>query len=190
MEMHERNSHDRLDTHRLVAMGGPVMVGGASPEERCAVERLLARRSSPLGSARRTCTSLARATAVDEALALVSGDGFISAEDVFAVLGTAVVSLPGGGVVSVSDTALVTRRWSDPIRPGGQPPWLLVTVAAESASAAAVSAAVALLCGEEGPAWLDRNGLAGRFLNADGVILENSCWGREVERPDGACVSI
>lgn len=176
-------------THCIAALGCTVVVGGATFPELLAAERLLAARTAGLQHGRGG-RELVRASVVGETLALLAGEGFVSAADVVAVRGCAVVGLPGGGVVSVTDTALATRRSREAPDGVSRTRWSTVTVAASTPGAATVAAAVALLCGEDGPAWLDSRGLGGRFLNAEGVILENAEWGRQIERRDGVGVSI
>jgi thiamine biosynthesis lipoprotein len=53
--------------------------------------------------------------------------------------------------------------------------WDEVTVAADSCLAADVAAKAAFLLSDEGPAWLDERGLAGRFREGD-VFVENRGW--------------
>lgn len=130
--------------------------------------------------------------AVDAAAALLSGSGWVSAGGDVAARGPLEVALPGGGSVRLQAGALATsgttqRRWRrggvlrhhliDP-RTGvpGESPWEQVTVCGNSCVAADVAAKAALLRGREGPAWLDHNGLPGRFLATDGRILENRAW--------------
>lgn len=129
--------------------------------------------------------------AVDGALALLAGKGFVSAGGDVAVRGAVGVGLPGGDAVTLTGGGLATsgsrrRRWRrggaeqhhllDPAtgRPA-ESPWTDVTVAAESCLAADVAAKAAFLLGDDGPAWLDRRGLPGRFLGADGVVV-NAAW--------------
>jgi FAD:protein FMN transferase len=121
---------------------------------------------------------------VDDALALVDGDGFVSAGGDFAVCGGIDVATPDGGAVRVLEGGVATsstarRRW---LRAGvwqhhlidprtGRPcetPWRDVTVSAASCLQADVAAKAALLLGEEGPRYLERNGLAGRFIPSAG----------------------
>jgi thiamine biosynthesis lipoprotein len=64
-------------------------------------------------------------------------------------------------------------------------PWRWVTVAADSCVAADVAAKAALLLGSAGPSWLDRRGLAGRFVDADGCVTANVSWTFAVERRAG-----
>jgi thiamine biosynthesis lipoprotein len=126
---------------------------------------------------------------VDDALELCEGPGFVSAGGDLAVRGETVVSLPGGGTVTVERGGLATsgtrRRWLragaeqhhliDPAK--GLPsrsPWLEVTVSAASCVEADVAAKAAFLAGHDGPGWLDGHGLAGRFLGD--VVVESAHW--------------
>jgi thiamine biosynthesis lipoprotein len=132
-----------------------------------------------------------KALAVDRALGLLRGDGFVSAGGDMAARGPVVVALPAGGSVRLDSGGLATsgvtkRRWRgggteqhhliDPAT--GRPsrsPWLEVTVAAGSCVAADVAAKAAFLLGEDGPDWLDEHGLPGRFVGADGIVV-NVGW--------------
>jgi thiamine biosynthesis lipoprotein len=135
-----------------------------------------------------------KAQTVDDALALIAGDGFVAAGGDYAGRGSFDVALPAGGAVRVTHGALATsgktkRRW---LRAGvwqhhlidprtGSPamtPWEEVTVSAASCLQADVAAKAAFLLGEDGPKWLDRRGLAGRFLPADGEAFLNAAWRR------------
>jgi FAD:protein FMN transferase len=135
---------------------------------------------------------VAKALAVDDALVLLGGDGFVSAGGDVAVRGGAVVGLPRGGSVRVENRGVATsgithRRW---LRGGavqhhlvdprtGRPAvsrWSEVTVVGPSCLAADVAAKAAFLLSDEGPDWLDERGLAGRFLAGD-VVMTNGVWG-------------
>jgi len=129
---------------------------------------------------------------VDDALALIAGDGFVSAGGDYVGRGSFDVALPAGGAIRVTHGGLATsgkskRRW---LRAGvwqhhlidprtGQPaetPWEEVTVSAATCLQADIAAKAAFLLGEDGPEWLDRRGLAGRFLRANGKALLNGSW--------------
>jgi len=132
-----------------------------------------------------------KSLAVDSAVELMSGDGFVSAGGDVAVRGGSVVGLPGGGELQLLAGAMATsgstkRRWRragalqhhliDPRT--GRPAdsrWDEVTVAAGSCLAADVAAKAAFLLSDEGPAWLDERGLAGRFREGE-VFVENRAW--------------
>jgi FAD:protein FMN transferase len=125
--------------------------------------------------------------AVDDALALIEGDGFVSAGGDLATHGAIIVALPGGDTVTLRSGALATsgvstRSWEredgarqhhliDPAT--GAPAyvrWESVTVCAATCLAADVAAKAAFLLGDDGPAWVERGGLQGRFLASDGVV--------------------
>jgi FAD:protein FMN transferase len=132
-----------------------------------------------------------KALAVDEALALLDGDGFVSAGGDVAVRGGAVVGLPGGDALRVREGGVATsgttsRRWArgggaqhhliDPRT--GRPArsrWAEVTVVAGSCLAADVAAKAAFLLSADGPEWLDEHSLAGRFVAGDDVLV-NGAW--------------
>src|SRR5579864_6687473 len=136
---------------------------------------------------------------VDDALALISGDGFVSAGGDLATRGSLVAALPGGGTVSLLRGALATsgtstRRW---LRAGvvqhhlidpstGAPassPWSQVTVCGLTCVGADVAAKAAFLLGYDGPAWLDVRGIPGRFISdASGDVTVNRAWERNLER--------
>ena len=108
---------------------------------------------------------------VDEAVGLLSGDGFVAAGGDYAGHGEFDVALPGGDSVRVTHGGLATsgttkRRWLRAgvwqhhlIDPGsGRPaesPWTEVTVSAGTCLQADVAAKAAFLLGPDGPAWLD-----------------------------------
>jgi FAD:protein FMN transferase len=139
---------------------------------------------------------------VDEAVDLLSGDGFVTAGGDYAGRGEHDVALPGGGAVRVTRGGLATsgttkRRW---LRAGawqhhlidprtGRPydsPWAEVTVSAGTCLQADVAAKAAFLLGRDGPDWLDGRGLAGRFLPAEGSPVLNRTWLRSVPAPVAA----
>jgi thiamine biosynthesis lipoprotein len=57
-------------------------------------------------------------------------------------------------------------------------PWLQVTVAGPTCLAADIAAKAAFVAGDDGPDWLDVRGFPGRFLAADGTIVETGAWRR------------
>ena len=139
---------------------------------------------------------------VDEAVGLLSGDGFVTAGGDYAGRGEFDVALPGGDSVRVTRGGLATsgttkRRW---LRAGvwqhhlidprsGRPaesPWAEVTVNAGTCLEADVAAKAAFLLGFDGPAWLDARGLAGRFLPEDSAPVLNDVWERSVADPVAA----
>ena len=128
---------------------------------------------------------------VDDALVLL-GEGWVSAGGDLATACPIVVGLPGGDTVTLDCGGLATssvskRSW---LRGGelqhhlidvatGAPartPWRDVTVAAPTCLTADVAAKAALLLGDAGPAWLDRRGLAGRFVDHGGIVFTNQSW--------------
>ena len=144
-----------------------------------------------VASGRLDLNGVVKAAAVDEALRLLSGPGWISAGGDLATTAPLEVELPGGGSVRLVSGGLATsgrtkRRW---LRDGeeqhhlidprtGRPsasPWDEVTVCAATCLAADVAAKAAFLLGEEGPAWLGDRGLPGRFL-ARGDAIANASW--------------
>jgi thiamine biosynthesis lipoprotein len=133
-----------------------------------------------------------KSMAVDDAVALLPGDGFVSAGGDLATRGEMNVLLPSGGTVALRGGGIATsgssrRRW---IRGGqlqhhlidprtGLPArscWTDVTVAAGSCLAADVAARAAFILAEDGPGWLDDRGLAGSFVAPEGVWAENRTW--------------
>jgi thiamine biosynthesis lipoprotein len=138
-----------------------------------------------------------KSLAVDSALELISGDGFVSAGGDVAVRGGTVVELPAGGDLRLLSGGIATsgttkRRWQrggvlqhhliDPRtgRPAASR-WDEVTVAAGSCLGADVAAKAAFLLADDGPAWLDERGLAGRFQEGE-VFIENRSWNESLVR--------
>ncbi len=133
-----------------------------------------------------------KSMAVDDAVALLPGDGYVSAGGDLATRGELDVLLPSGATVALRGGGIATsgssrRTW---IRGGelqhhlidprtGRPArscWTDVTVAAGSCLAADVAARAAFILSEEGPGWLDDRGLAGSFVAPEGVWAENRTW--------------
>lgn len=129
---------------------------------------------------------------IDDAVALLPGEGFVSAGGDLATRGELAVSLPVDGTVVLRSGGIATsgssrRNW---IRGGdlqhhlidprtGRPAhscWTDVTVAAGSCLAADVAARTAFLLSKDGPQWLEERGLAGSFLAPAGVTAENRTW--------------
>jgi hypothetical protein len=114
------------------------------------------------------------ALAVDEAVAILPGPGFISADGDLAVRDTVNVGLPGGGAVRLDQGGLSTRG---PLGPGSpSTSWHAVTVSGVSCLEAHVAAEAAYLLGMDGPDWLDERGLPGRFVGSIGAVVENASW--------------
>jgi thiamine biosynthesis lipoprotein len=156
---------------------------GRWPEIR--LSGLLVRR--PVGL-RIDLNGVVKGRAVDDALALLEGDGFVSAGGDLAARGELVVALPGNGTVTLNAGALATsgvttRSWQredgtrahhliDPVT--GSPAdvrWACVTVCAHTCLAADVAAKTAFLLGDDGPAWVEQHGLPGRFLAEHEIVL-------------------
>ena len=106
---------------------------------------------------------VARAAAVDDALQLLSGEGFVSAAGDAAVRGDAAVEVPGGGSVRLGRGGLSTSFGA-----ATGSPWVQVTAAASTCLAAVTAAEAALLLGADGPGWLDERG-ASRALRRPGM---------------------
>ena len=139
-----------------------------------------------------------KAQAVDDGLARLPGEGFVSAGGDVASRGPLEVALPAGGSVRLERGALATsgvvsRHW---LRGGarrhhlidprtGAPansPWEQVTVCGATCLAADVAAKAAFLLGDGGPRWLDGRGLPGRFVRADGTVVANAAWSGAIHR--------
>lgn len=125
-----------------------------------------------------------KALAVDEAVTMLDGPGFVSCGGDLAVRGPVDVGLPGGDAVRVVEGGLATSgtttRGSHILDPAtGAPaasPWTAVTVSGASCLAADAAAKAAYLLGDDGPDWLDARGMAGRFLDAAGHVTCNAVW--------------
>jgi thiamine biosynthesis lipoprotein len=143
-----------------------------------------------------------KARTVDEALALMRGEGYVSAGGDLAARGRLSVALPGGEAVSLVRGGLATsgtdrRRWRrggveqhhliDP-RTGApaRSPWLQVTVCGRSCLAADIAAKAALVLGRDGPDWLDDHALPARFRTAAGEVVLNTAWQRSLA--EAACI--
>lgn len=133
---------------------------------------------------------------VDDALALLDDDGFVSAGGDLAVRGALVVALPRGGAVTLVRGALATsgtdrRRWMsggvlrhhliDP-RSGrpAESPWIQVTVCGLTCVGADIAAKAAFLLGAHGPGWLDVRGIPARFVDEAGQIVSNTAWRQNI----------
>lgn len=132
--------------------------------------------------------------AVDDALALLEGNGFVSAGGDLASRGPLVVSVPGGDTVTLASGALATsgvttrnwettdgRRFHHLIDPStnapADVPWECVSVCAGTCLAADVAAKTAFLLGDDGPGWIEAQGLAARFVSS-GAITTAGNWPR------------
>jgi thiamine biosynthesis lipoprotein len=144
-----------------------------------------------------------KSLAVDDALALLSGDGFVSAGGDLAARGELTVALPGGDAVALRRGALATsgsirRRWLrgslvqhhliDP-RTGvpSDSLWSQVTACGATCLAADVAAKAGFLFGERGPDWLDRKGIPARFLTHHAEVEVNDTW-RASMREAAPCI--
>src|SRR5207253_38048 len=111
------------EPHRFPAMDVDVLAGGAGVAEAAAIEalcpgpaapgrwrsvRLAGRVVARPPRLRLDLNGVVKALAVDDALALVEGPGFVSAGGDVAVRGGAVVGLPRGGSVRVEDGGVAT----------------------------------------------------------------------------------
>jgi FAD:protein FMN transferase len=133
-----------------------------------------------------------KAMAVDDAVALLTGDGWVSAGGDLAARGSVTVALPGGAAAELRSGALATsgrsKRWW--LRGGqaqhhlidprtGRPsltPWSDVTACGATCLAADVAAKAGFLYGEGGPAWLTARGIPARFVSEDGRVITNDAW--------------
>ena len=120
---------------------------------------------------------VARAAAVDDALQLLSGDGFVSAAGDIASRGDIAVEVPGDRPVRLGRGGLATSAGT-----ATGSPWVQVTAAGDSCLAAVTAARAAFLLGAEGPAWLDERCLPGRFVGPDGNVLANRAWNARLAR--------
>lgn len=152
--------------------------------------------------ARIDLNGVVKSMAVDDALALLPGDGFVSAGGDLATRGPLRVELPSGDAVTLRSGGIATsgssqRAWMrggerrhhliDPRT--GRPAsscWTDVTVAAGSCLAADVAARTAFLLSERAPEWLDERGLAGAFAAGHGVSAENRTWADLTSLPTAA----
>ena len=176
---------------------------GPVPDEVSRVDlraiRLIGRSVLVPRGARLDLNGIVKGKTVDDALALMAGDGFVSAGGDIAVRGGATVSLPGGGMVRLVRGGLATsgtdrRRW---LRGGavqhhlidprtGRPSrsrWTHATACGAYCLAADVAAKSAFLLDDDGPDWLDEHHIPGRFVDADGAIVTNHAWRAFVPEP-------
>jgi FAD:protein FMN transferase len=154
------------------------------------------------GGVRLDLNGVVKSLAVDDALAILHGPGFVSAGGDIATRGELTVALPGGGAVALRRGALATsgttkRRWLrggkvqhhliDP-RTGlpSRSPWAEVTACGASCVSADVAAKAGLLLGARGPGWLDERGIPARFVADDGDVSANRTWRAQV-REEAPC---
>jgi thiamine biosynthesis lipoprotein len=138
-----------------------------------------------------------KAMAVDDALALLGGDGFVSAGGDLAARGELTVAMPDGCAVALRQGAIATsgttrRRWLRAgevqhhlIDPRTHTPstsaWTEVSACGATCLSADVAAKAGFLLGEAGPAWLDARGIPARFLTAEGSVSVNDTWARMMQ---------
>jgi thiamine biosynthesis lipoprotein len=136
---------------------------------------------------------------VDQAADCLESPGFVAAGGDIAVRGGTDIGLPGDGAIRLLEGGVATsgsgrRRWRrggawyhhliDPFT--GAPavsPWEQVTVAGASCVHADVAAKAAFVAGAGGPDWLEGRALPGRFVAADGTVLESTRWRAMVGAP-------
>jgi thiamine biosynthesis lipoprotein len=127
---------------------------------------------------------VAKALAVDEAVATLDGPGFVSVGGDLAVRGPVDVALPAGEAIRVVAGGLATSgtasRGGHLVDPATGCPsescWEQVTASGTSCLGADVAAKTGFLLGERGPDWLDERGVPGRFVGVYGEIVENAAW--------------
>jgi thiamine biosynthesis lipoprotein len=125
-----------------------------------------------------------KSLAVDEAVAVLVGPGFVSVGGDLAVRGPVDVALPAGGAIRVVAGGLATSgtasRGAHLVDAAtglpSESPWEQVTASGSTCLAADVGAKVGFLLGDDGPRWLDERGIPGRFVAVDGRIVENRVW--------------
>lgn len=133
--------------------------------------------------ARLDLNGVVKSLAADDAVALLSGPGFVSAGGDIATSRPLDVALPGGGAVRLVRGGVATsgtaKRGAHLIDPRTRRPsrsrWTHVTVAGRTCVAADVAAKAAFLHGDDGPAWLDTHGIPGRFVAEDEIVV-NESW--------------
>jgi FAD:protein FMN transferase len=153
---------------------------------------LIGRRVGVPRGLRLDLNGVVKSLAVDDALGLLSGPGFVSAGGDVAARGELTVALPDGESVLLRQGALATsssakRRWArngkaqhhliDPAN--GAPsasPWEQVTACGASCLAADVAAKAGFLLGADGPGWLDRRRIPARFVSPHGATTANESW--------------
>jgi FAD:protein FMN transferase len=138
---------------------------------------------------------------VDDALSLL-GTGWVSAGREVATTVPLRVGLPGGDTITLERGGLATSSLAGRTLPEGgasshhlidpatglptTSPWRDVTVLAQSCYVADVAAKAARLLGAEGPAWLDRRRLQGRFVDRDGRVTLTERWREAIPERNAA----
>jgi thiamine biosynthesis lipoprotein len=186
----------------FAALPGDGELGDPAPS-RLAEVRLDGRILRRPAGLRLDLNGVVKALAVDEAVAALTDDGFVSVGGDLAAQGPVDVGLPGGGVVrllrgGLATSGVLTRRWRrggadqhhliDP-RTGlpSRSSWQAVTVCGAACLDADAAAKAAYLKEADGPAWLDARGLPGRFVDVSGQVFENEAWARQA-RGAAACI--
>ncbi len=140
-----------------------------------------------------------KSLAVDDALALLSGEGYVAAGGDIAARGALTVALPGEGSVELRRGALATsgsvKRWwlrggrvqhhlIDP-RTGApaESPWSQVTACGATCLAADVAAKAGFLLGDRGPALARPASDPGSVPRANGDITFNETWRASMQEP-------
>lgn len=137
-----------------------------------------------------------KSLAVDAALAFMAGDGFVSGGGDLVSRRALTVGLPGGGTVLLRRGALATsgttRRGDHLIdahtRRPSDSPWREVTACGATCLDADVAAKAGFLAGENGPAWLGRRGIPGRFVASDGSVTCNEPWHEDMRAAEAVCI--
>jgi thiamine biosynthesis lipoprotein len=186
--------YDR-DFHRVPRDVGAVEPAEVPPLEAISLRGRVLLRAAPVTL---DLNGVVKGKTVDDALALLDGSGWVSAGGDVAAAEPVVVGLPGGDAITVHSGGLATssvakRSWlADGERQhhlidprSGAPaasPWRDVTVAAPTCLRADVAAKAALILGFDGPWWLERQGLAGRFVDHHGHVTLTSRWAHRAPR--------
>lgn len=190
--------YDR-DFRQILSSDGHVAPRPAGPAGRVAEVELRGRLVRRPPGLLLDLNGVVKGRAVDDALALLSGPGFVSAGGDVAVASPTTVGLPAGDAATVrrggiATSGTLTRSWRrgnrvvhhliDP-RTGSPSTsgWAAVTVAAGSCLGADVAAKAAFLLDADGPSWLDERALPGRFLRSDGGVVVNDSWRSSMGAP-------
>ena len=193
----EAAGYDR-DFDELVPQAAPALAGRPGSWRDLRLNGRCLRRALPV---RLDLNGVVKGRTVDDAVALIADGGFVSAGGDLAATRPLDVALPGGGAVRVrgglATSSSARRRW---LRGGrwqhhlidprtGRPstsPWTDVTVCASTCLDADIAAKAGFLLGRDGPEWLERRGLAARFLLPDGEPVLTRRWRESVPEPAAA----
>jgi thiamine biosynthesis lipoprotein len=129
-----------------------------------------------------------KALAVDNAVTILDGPGFVSVGGDLAVREPVDVALPAGGAIRVVSGGLATSGTASrgahlvdtATGRASESCWEQVTASGTSCLAADMAAKVGFLLGERGPEWLDARGIPGRFVGVDGEVVESEKWASAV----------